>query len=186
MKLIIFSGTPKTEGLCVSLVAAAKEAGEGGGAEVSVAKLCESDLRSCAVCNDGWGTCRPNHTCIFENDGFGAFQEEAREADALILITPVYWGEMSEAMKDFIDRLRRCEATRGEKSALHGKKVLLVASAGGSGNGLLTCLEQLERAVRHMGGQIFDYVGVNRWNAPYKTEAIKSAVALLVDGLKKD
>ncbi|MDP3058890.1 MAG: NAD(P)H-dependent oxidoreductase, partial [bacterium] len=96
--------------------------------------------------------------------------------------SPVYWGETSEALKSFIDRLRRCEF--GPKGALSNKQVLLIAVPGGSGNGLLTCLEQMERFCRHTGAIIFDYIGVNRWNSDYKRVAVKSAAFALATGRK--
>jgi NAD(P)H-dependent FMN reductase len=67
---------------------------------------------------------------------------------------------MAEALKGFFDRLRRCDF--GQQGVLAGKQILLIASAGGSGNGLLTCLEQMDRFCRHTGAVIFDYIGINR------------------------
>ena len=91
---------------------------------------------------------------------------------------------MSEAMKAFFDRYRRCEATKGENSALRGKQVLLVASPGGTGNGMVSCFEQMERLCRHLKAEVFDFVGVNRWNSAYKLVAIGSAAAALASGTR--
>jgi hypothetical protein len=65
---------------------------------------------------------------------------------------------------------------------LAGKPVLLVASPGGSGNGMLTCLEQMDRFCRHTGAAIFDYVGINRWNSDYKRAAAFAAAKALASG----
>jgi len=78
--------------------------------------------------------------------------------------------------------LRRCEF--GQSGALFGKQVLLVAVPGGSGNGLLSCLEQLDRFCRHTGAVIFDYIGVNRWNSDYKKTAAYSAAKAMAEGKK--
>jgi multimeric flavodoxin WrbA len=118
--------------------------------------------------------------CCFGSDGFTAIQEKLAIADALIFITPVYWGDMSEAMKSFFDRYRRCEAPKGDESALHGKRILLVASPGDSGNGMVSCFEQMERLCRHLRAEIFDYVGVNRWNKGYKLATVGAAASALV------
>lgn len=179
MNTLILSGTPKSEGLCVSLVEAAASAAREASAHCDVEALSSYKLGVCAMCNDGWGTCNKEHACAYGDDGFSALQKKMAGADCVIFITPVYWGEVSEAMKGFIDRLRRCEATKrfqGHTPSLDGKRCLLVASAGGSGNGILTALEQMERAVRHMNGTVHDYIGVNRWNQEYKREALREAV----------
>jgi FMN-dependent NADH-azoreductase len=97
---------------------------------------------------------------------------------------------MAEGLKSFIDRLRRCEATKrfaggdGSKSILSGKQVLLVASPGGSGNGALSCLEQMDRFTRHTEALIFDYIAVNRWNQDYKKKAAYEAAKAMGEGRK--
>ena len=180
MNILIVSGTPKHEGLTHSCVQMAREGVESSGGGCSVVSLCEAKLACCKVCDDGWGICKKEHVCAFGDDGFTAIQDRLAAADALVLVTPVYWGEMSEAMKAFFDRYRRCEASKGDGSALRGKQVLLVAVPGDSGNGMVSCFEQMEKLCRHLRADIFDFVGVNRWNKKYKLVAIGAAAAALV------
>jgi len=191
MKMLIISGTPKKDGLSHSLAHAALEAAKIQGAEAELIQL--KGLTACRMCGDGWGTCDKTHRCAFgDTDGFKDFQEKMHWADAFVFITPVYWGEVSEGMKTFLDRLRRCEASKkmrgGGDSYLVGKSSILVASAGGGGGGITTTFAQMERAITHMGGAtypynvygFFDYIAVNRWNQDYKREALMQAVAALV------
>jgi multimeric flavodoxin WrbA len=178
MKVVVLSGTPKFEGLSVSCVAAAVAGAEKAGASVAVIDLCKTAIGRCKVCGDGWGICRNEHVCAYGEDGFNEVSREIAGADALVIQSPVYWGETSEALKSFLDRFRRCEALK-EKTALTGKEVLLIAAPGGSGNGLLTCLGQMERAVQNLRGHVFDYIGVNRWNQEYKLRAIEAAAEAL-------
>jgi multimeric flavodoxin WrbA len=136
----------------------------------------------CQACDTGWGTCLEEHTCEVQDD-FQALHARALRADALILVTPVYWGEMSESAKAFTDRLRRCEGSRGDESALRGKPVIAIAAAGGSGNGMITCLASMERWVEHVRARKFDFIPVNRWSRKYKLVAIQSAAkAMAVNG----
>lgn len=186
MKVVLISGTPKKEGLCASCVEAARAGARSAGAQCEVVRLCDYKLIRCAVCGDGWGQCLEQHTCIYGGDGFSEIQKKIAEADAVILDTPVYWWDMSEAMKAFFDRFRRCEARRGSEGAMAGKPVLLVCSPGGTGNGMIACLEQMERLCRHLGADIFDFIGVNRWNREYKIAAVRAAAAALVRGKKAD
>jgi multimeric flavodoxin WrbA len=115
-------------------------------------------------------------------DGFQKLHREIVESDALVLVTPVYWGEMSESAKALTDRLRRCEASAGEKSRLTGKPVIAVAAAGGTGNGLVSCLSSMERLLQHVGARRFDMVSVNRWNREYKLRAITESAAAMARG----
>jgi multimeric flavodoxin WrbA len=184
MKVLVVSGTPKKEGLCCSCVVAACAGVEKAGAECEVIRLCDAKLLRCAICGDGWGTCFEKHTCSYGSDGFSAIQQKIADADGLILVTPVYWGDMTEAMKAFFDRFRRCEARKGLEGAMAGKPVVLVASPGGTGNGMISCLEQMERLCRHLSANIFDFVGVNRWNRDYKLEAISAAASAMVKAQK--
>jgi multimeric flavodoxin WrbA len=106
MKLLIISSTPKEDGLCQSLTTATLETAKANGAEAKVISL--KYISACRMCDDGWGTCRTGHYCEFgEDDGFNDYQKDVEWADGFIFITPVYWGEVSEKMKTFLDKLRR-------------------------------------------------------------------------------
>jgi multimeric flavodoxin WrbA len=182
MKYLVISGNPKKTGLCDSALDAVTHGAADGGAEVEVITL--EKLDRCRVCGDGWGTCRARRACAFGKDGFDEAVGKVRAADAFCFITPVYWGEMAESLKCFFDRLRRCENLMNADGALAGKQVLLVASPGGTGNGMLTCLEQMDRFCRHTNAVIFDYIGVNRWNNDYKKAAIYAATKAMAQGRK--
>ncbi|MDR3193314.1 MAG: flavodoxin family protein [Treponema sp.] len=188
MKFLVLSGNPKRDGLCHGVTQEILRGARDGGADAEL--LSVEKLERCHVCGDGWGSCRERHRCTFGNDGFDAAVEAIEKADALCVITPVYWGETAEGLKSFIDRLRRCEATKrfpgggASKSVLSGKQTLLVASPGGSGNGALSCLEQMDRFARHTEAAIFDYIAVNRWNQDYKKKAAYAAAKAIAEGRK--
>ena len=176
MKYLIISGNPKNDGLCRSVQDEIERGARDGGAEVRV--ITAENFDRCRVCGGGWGSCRESHRCAFGGDGFDDAQDAVRNADAVCIITPVYWGEMTESLKCFLDRLRRCEF--GQNGALSGKPVLLVASPGGSGNGMVSCMDQLDRFCRHVGAEIFDYIGINRKNCEYKRAAAYLAAKAMV------
>ena len=182
MKICILSGNPKSDGLCQSVIDAAKLGAIEGGAEVDEIRLCDLNLIRCQVCGDGWGTCGSENKCIHGSDGFDEVKARIQASDAIIIVSPVYWGETSEALKSFMDRLRRCEF--GQNGILSNKQVLIIVSPGGSGNGLLTCLDQMDRFCRHTGAIVFDYIGINRWNSDYKKIAAKSAAYAIASGRK--
>jgi len=195
-KILIVNATPKKDGLTHSFVVAAQEAVDALGLESEELRLAGYGLHKCVMCHDGWGICFKEHKCVLgEKDGFGAMQQKIAEADAFVYVTPVYWGEYSEELKLFFDRMRRCETTKqwnGKDdvvSFFKNKPSILVAAAGGGGGGIVSALAAMERAVDqlgehtgHMNGTagIFDYIGVNRWNQVYKREALKAAIGEMV------
>ncbi|MDR1669222.1 MAG: flavodoxin family protein [Oscillospiraceae bacterium] len=182
MKYLVLSGNPKKDGLCASVTEQVLRGAADGGAETRLLAVGRG-VERCRCCGDGWGTCLKSHTCAYGGDGFAEAQEAVKAADALCIVTPVYWGEAAEGLKCFLDRLRRCESfLGGYGGACSGKPVLLVASPGGSGNGLISCLDQMDRFCRHTGAVIFDYIGVNRWNSDYKRAAAYAAAKAMAEG----
>lgn len=179
MKVIVFSASPNTDGLTAACAAALAQGVQSAGGSAYEIRLNDLKVGNCQACNNGWGTCLEEHECQVVDD-FQDLHRQACEADALALVTPVYWGEMSESAKAFTDRLRRCEATRGAESRLANKPVIAVAAAGGSGGGMITCLASMERWIEHVRARRFDLIPVNRWSRPYKLEAIRAAGETMV------
>jgi multimeric flavodoxin WrbA len=175
MKLLVIHSSPNKEGLTAACAAAAWKGARQAGATVEMIQLNDLNIGNCQACDDGWGTCLAEHRCKVE-DGFQAMHKRLAGLDGLILVTPVYWGEMSESAKAFTDRLRRCEATRKHgQSLLFNKPVIAVAAAGGSGGGMISCLASMERWIQHVQARTFDLNPVNRWSREYKLLAIRSA-----------
>ena len=174
MNVIVISSSPNKDGLTAACAAAAVEGVLQAGGHVEEVRLNDLQVGMCQACDNGWGTCLEDHECQTEDD-FQALHARVRQADAYVLVTPVYWGEMSESAKAFTDRLRRCEATRGDESGLFGKPAIAVAAAGGSGNGMITCLQSMERWIEHVRARKFDLIPVNRWSREYKLVAIREA-----------
>jgi len=196
MKLLIVSGTPKTYGLTYSFVEQAKTSADELGIESEVIDLSQMNLAKCRMCDGGWGVCFYDHYCAFgDKDGFNELQKKVEAADAFVFITPVYWGEMSEELKLFTDKLRRCQATKQwdsreeEVSYLKGKPSIMVAAAGGGGGGCPSAFLHMERAVGAAGGDnwpkehagLFDFIAVNRWNKNYKKVALNEAIKMMYD-----
>lgn len=178
MKVAVLTSSPNTDGLTAACANAALEGLQVGGAQVELININKLNVGRCQACNDGWGTCRNEHHCQVLDD-FQALHEKVCEADALVLVTPVYFQEMSESARAFTDRIRRCEAPRQEGSRLYNHPILCIAAAGGSGNGLNTCLASMERWVDHMHAKKFDFFAIHRWNREYKLPTIRAAGEVL-------
>lgn len=172
MKVTVLWSSPNTDGL----TAAAKDSMTAGlkkaGAEVTEIHLNRKKLLHCAACGNGWGTCRSEGRCALKDDFDGIYQT-LRESDGIVLVSAVYWSEMTECMKAFIDRLRRCEAACAH--ALAEKRCVLIACAGGTGHGTLQCLSDMEMALTHMNMRAYDRISVGRYNKDYILPAIEQA-----------
>ena len=179
MQVLVFSSSPNTDGLTAACAAAAIEGCRSGGAEAEEVRLNDLDIGSCRACDQGWGTCGEKHYCQVE-DGFQAIHSRTKEANAYIFVNPVYFGEMSESMKRFGDRLRRCEAGLQENSRLAGKWTIAVAAAGGGGGGLVYCLGSLERFFQHVKLKRYDLITITRWTREQKLKTIRSAAEAMV------
>jgi len=181
MNVLVLSASPNKDGLTAACAAAAVEGIRQASGQAEEVRLNDLQIDKCHACDNGWGTCLPDHACQ-EHDDFQALHARVLRADALVLVTPVYWGEMSESAKAFTDRLRRCEATRGDESGLANKPTIAVAAAGGSGGGMITCLLSMERWIQHVRARTFDLIPVNRWSRAYKLVAIREAARTMVQG----
>ncbi|WP_407310698.1 flavodoxin family protein [Desulfosporosinus sp. SB140] len=179
MNVMIFTSSPNLDGLTAACGNAAKAGAIEAGANVVQINLNQQKIGSCQACGNGWGTCRNGHECQVQ-DEFQALHASLANMDAFVFVTPVYFGEMSEFAKAFTDRLRRCEAFRNDKSFLEGKPVLQVAAAGGSGNGLTSCLTSMERLFLAVKADKFDLIGITQKNRGYKLETIKAAAKEMV------
>src|SRR6266508_3809253 len=108
MNLIIVQCSPNEDGLTAACATAAAQGARRAGASVEEVMLNDAQVGQCQACGRGWGQCQSAHDCQVE-DGFQALHQRILAADGLVIVTPVYWGEMSESAKALTDRLRRCE-----------------------------------------------------------------------------
>lgn len=184
MKVLVIGSSPNFDGLTANCMRAAKQGVMDAGEFADEIRLNDLNIGNCEACGNGWGTCLNEHECQVKDD-FQTLHAQCLGADALVFVTPVYWGDLSEASKAFTDRLRRCEATRGDASGLKGKPVIAVAAAGGSGNGMVTCLASIERWIEHVRCRKYDFIPVNRWNRSVKLETIRKSTLQMLQLMKE-
>ncbi len=180
MKVLVMHSSPNPEGLTAAAAGAAAVAIRAAGQDVEEVRLNDLELCSCKACNNGWGSCRESQQCC-QDDAFPELHRRFVAADAFVLVTPVYFGEPSESMKAFMDRLRRCERGLGtHPGGLAGKPMLMVAAAGGSGNGTVNCLRMMERWMEHIGAKKHDFLGITRFIRGYRLPQIAEAARAMV------
>ena len=179
MKVLGLNGSPNQDGLTATMLRSALDGAEEAGATTEAVHMTELCLGACRQCDAGWGLCRTEGRCIIEDD-LESLRGKLREAHALVIASPVYFGEASEVVKSFFDRLRRCEVAGPEDTPLSGRYVLGIAAAGGSGGGIVSCQQILERYISHLRMQVFDLIPVTRHSRSYKVDAARAAGAAMV------
>ena len=182
MKVVAIHGSPNEGGLTESLALAALEGAAEAGAETELVRLTDLQLGHCRQCNNGWFKCREEGRCIIEDD-FEQVRGKIREADAWVLVSPVYFWDLSESVKVFTDRLRRCN-TGAKGEGLADKPVLGIAAAGGSGNGIAQCLTQMDQLFKHINAEIADLITATRRSREYKLAAARAAGKAMVEAMK--
>jgi multimeric flavodoxin WrbA len=178
MKILAIQSSPNEDGLTAKTAKAVIKGAEAEGAVVEMINLNDLIIKLCVACDGGWGQCRREGTCIID-DEFQQLRDKIHAADAVVFATPVYWGDLSESAKLFLDRLRRCEV-KGEFKNLNGRFALGIASAGGTGNGCVKALLHLEDYLRRVGFTIFDLVTVTQASREHKLEMLEKAGRRLV------
>ncbi len=181
MKIAVIWSSPNADGLTAEAKNNIMEGIRQTSCEMDEIHLNCMKLEHCRACGNGWGTCLGEGHCVLRDD-FENIYQRLVDADGIVFVTAVYWSEMTERTKLFVDRLRRCEATHNH--FLAGKRVVLVACAGGTGNGATECLLQMEAAIKHMGMRAYDRIPVIRYNKEYMLPALKQAGQTYVERLE--
>lgn len=172
MSLLVIWCSPNQEGLTAKCKSALVSGILEYGMECSEVHLNRLNIGRCQVCSTGFGQCAQKGTCVLEDD-FNRLYALMQQCDALALVTPVYWHDMAEPLKALLDRVRRCDCKVNH--ALRGKKAMIVACAGGSGNGAVRCLGLMEDTLKHMGMDVRERIPVTRFSSSYMPKAIQSA-----------
>lgn len=100
MNILCLYGSPRPKGNSAVLADAFCDAAEQGGASVRRVLLNELHYKGCQACF----ACKKSHDRCVVQDDLADVLEAARQAQCLVLATPVYYGDVSSQLKGFIDR----------------------------------------------------------------------------------
>ena len=174
MQILILSGSRNREGQTARAIKAIQKGISEGKGKSEAIFLTEMNLERCRQCEaDGWGLCRKEGRCIIEDD-FASIVEKVKAADVVVFANPVYFGDLSESMRTFLDRYRRIGFMRPGRPApgafptAGGTPAIGICYAGGSGNGTVSCAFFLERVLQTCGFDVVDMIPVRRQNIDIK------------------
>jgi multimeric flavodoxin WrbA len=173
MNVLVLSGSVDHDGQTARAAGALAAGLETGGAATELVFLPELKIERCRQCEaNGWGTCRSEGECAIDDD-FAELVERLRAADAAVFATPVYFGDLSESLHAFLDRLRRITRCEEAKAGLSGKPAVGVCVAGGGGGGGPSCTVSLEKMLATCGFDVVDMVPARRQNLGLKLEVLR-------------
>jgi multimeric flavodoxin WrbA len=183
MKVVAILGSRNREGQTARAAEALLQGAVSEGSQSERVFLPELKIERCRQCEDnGWGICRTEGRCVIEDD-FATLVERIRNADAAIFATPVYFSDLSESMRAFLDRLRRTCMHEAGKVGVEGKTAIGICVAGGGGGGAPACAVSLEKVLRTCGFDLVDIVPVRRQNLEMKVAALEAAGKWLAGSL---
>jgi len=143
MKVIAFNGSPKKEGNTYHAIKLVGEELEKQGIEVEIIHVGGEIIRGCMACN---GCARnQNEKCVLPGDSVNEWIQKMKEADGIILGSPVHYSSMGATMKAFLDRAFYVAGVN--KSLLRHKVGAAVVAVRRSGG--VTTFDQLNHYINY-------------------------------------
>jgi multimeric flavodoxin WrbA len=137
MRVTAINGSPRREGNCHQALARMGEELKNEGIDLEILHVGHKAIRGCMAC----GECgkRRDGTCVYGEDPVNEAIAAMREADGIILASPVYYSGVAGTMKSFLDR---CFYVAGSSGGLfrHKAGAALVAVRRSGGSSTLDCL----------------------------------------------
>lgn len=151
-KIMIVLGSPRKNGNSAKLAELVAKGAKEGGAKVETFYLNGMDIKPCQACMK----CQKENAkgCAIRDDMSGLYPK-LREADAVVIASPVYWFNLSAQTKTFIDRWFAVGVE--ENNIFKGKRVALLLSYGDAdpfGSGAVNALRSFQDMCRYLGAEI--------------------------------
>lgn len=100
MKVLIINGSPRKDGNTTVAIKEMEKIFAESGVEFETMQIGDQDIRGCKAC----GACKKLGRCIF-NDAVNEAAPKFKEADGLVIASPVYYASANGTLVSFMDRL---------------------------------------------------------------------------------
>lgn len=101
MNVLILNGSPRAGGNTAQMAGAFRDGAESAGHKVKTIEVCKKDIHGCLACEychtKGRGSC-------IQRDDMDEVYEALKEADVLVIASPIYYHGISGQLKCTIDR----------------------------------------------------------------------------------
>ncbi|HSB05713.1 MAG TPA: flavodoxin family protein [Thermodesulfobacteriota bacterium] len=145
IKILGISGSPRKANTDILLEEALKSAGTLEGIVTERIYLRDTQIRFCIGCFKCFDENRNDYACQIHRDSMDEIYPTLKECHGLILATPVYFGQISGQMKNFMDRTEPLlRYAKGQwKFALKDKVGGAIAVGGNRNGGQETTLQAI-------------------------------------------
>lgn len=100
MKVLLINGSPHAKGCIYTALNEVATVLENEGIETEIIQVGHKAIRGCIAC----GQCRSKGSCVID-DGLAEISAKFKEADGLIVGSPVYYASANGTLISFLDRL---------------------------------------------------------------------------------
>ena len=157
-KILLVMGSPRKEGNSATLAKQVAAGAEAGGAEVESFTLHGMNIQPCTACN----ACREEKSkgCVIDDD-MDVLYSKLRQADALVISSPIYWFTVSAQTKLFMDRWYALGGPGEEYAAFAAKRIgilLTYADVDPFTSGAVNALRTFQDAFNYVGAEIVGMV----------------------------
>jgi multimeric flavodoxin WrbA len=149
-RVLVFKSSPRQNGNSSLLAEQSIAGAKAAGAEVESFSLHMMDIRPCDACD----VCQETGVCVLKDD-MQMLYPKLKEADAIILASPIYWFTISAQLKLFIDRWYSMESSQG--NILKGKQFGILLTYGDTdpySSGAINAIRTFQDMMRYIGANI--------------------------------
>ncbi len=162
-KVLIVMASPRKEGNSTILATQVAAGAEAAGGKVEKFHLHDMNIKPCDACD----ACRDKTelNCILDDDMQGLYPK-LREADVIVIASPIYWFTVSAQTKLFMDRWYALGGPEGH--AFKGKRfaiVLTYADTDPFTSGAVNALRTFQDGLNYVGASIVGMVYGSAWDA---------------------
>ena len=160
MKVVAFNGSPHKKGNTYNAIETVAKELEKEGIEVEIVHVGNKAIRGCIAC--GGCSRNQNERCVLDKGEVNEWIQKMKEADGIILGSPVYYSAIAGTMKSFLDRAFYVASSNGGMFRHKvGASVVAVRRSGG-----IPVFDQLNNYINYSE---MIMPTSNYWNVAYGT-----------------
>ena len=152
-KIALLNGSPRRNGNTAALAKAFTEGAGSAGHTVTAFFLDGMSIHGCKGCFGGHSS--RECPCV-QRDDMDQIYPAVREADVIVLATPLYYWNMSGQLRTAVDRLFALEEGDGNLLRGHGRASALLMAA--EGHGFEDVVLYYDHLIRHLGWENLGHV----------------------------
>lgn len=146
MKILVLNGSSRPQGNTSQMIAAFREGAEAAGHTVNVVDVCRKKIAGCLACE--YCHTKGNGQCI-QKDDMQEVYDLLKEAEMLVIASPIYYHGISGQLKCTIDRFYSAAYPNKPE---HLSKVSMFLSSGDA--------NMYDGALFSFEGDFLDYLGL--------------------------